>query len=158
MIDLNGSGVARGDARYGSRANDATEKCFACGKPLGANPSLADTRDGQTAHVGSECMRKIEAAGETGWQPPRGGPKLYPLSKENASAPVGAMHLLFEDDYAGRTSIPVSDVRDASDKYRAYVEKYDLGSSEISFGQVVVGGKKVAEVSYNGRVVLENRG
>ena len=57
--------------------NAIKERCFACGRPLGANPRLADTRDGQTAYVGSECWGRIVAAGEVGWQPPRGGPRLY---------------------------------------------------------------------------------
>ena len=52
-------------------------KCFACDKPLPVNPTLADTRDGQTVYVGPECLRRIRAAGEAGYQPPRGGPRLY---------------------------------------------------------------------------------
>jgi hypothetical protein len=51
--------------------------CFACGRKLGNNPRLVDTRDGQMVYVGSECAKKITKAG---WQPPKGGPKLYPLS------------------------------------------------------------------------------
>ena len=53
------------------------ETCFACDKPLHGNPTLADTRDGQTVYVGPECLRRIRAAGEAGYQPPRGGPRLY---------------------------------------------------------------------------------
>lgn len=52
-------------------------KCFACDKRLGKRPSIADTRDGQFVFVGSECYRLIVAAGEVGYQPPLGGPRLY---------------------------------------------------------------------------------
>lgn len=54
-------------------------KCFACDHALGKNPTLVDTRDAQTVYVGSECLKKIKAAGESGWQPPKGGPRLYLL-------------------------------------------------------------------------------
>lgn len=50
-------------------------KCFACDKPLKGVWHLAATRDGQVAYVGPECRRKIT---EAGYQPPKGGPKLYP--------------------------------------------------------------------------------
>lgn len=54
-------------------------KCFACGRKLGASPRWADTRDDQRVLVGRECAKPIEHAGEHGWQPPKGGPRLYPL-------------------------------------------------------------------------------
>ena len=60
--------------------------CFACGRKLGRNPTLADTRDGQTAFVGSECWKLIKKAGEAGYQPLRGGPKLWcvpPVSSQS---------------------------------------------------------------------------
>ena len=79
----------------------------------------------------------------------------YRAVAENA-APVGAMTLLIDGDL-GREAMPVADIRDASRKYREYVERNDLGSSQVSFGRVVVGGEQVAEVWYNGRVVLENK-
>lgn len=60
---------------------DQDEKCFACGKRLSKNKlgqHLADTRDGQTnLPVGSDCYKKIISAGELGYQPPKGGPRLY---------------------------------------------------------------------------------
>jgi hypothetical protein len=56
------------------------EPCFACGRP-GAT-RMVDTRDDQIVRVGSDCYRKIESAGEKGYQPPRGGPRLY-LMKEH---------------------------------------------------------------------------
>lgn len=63
--------------RAAARRRDA--RCFACGRPLGANPHRADTRDAQVVDVGRECYRLIEAAGEDGYQPPRGGPRLWLL-------------------------------------------------------------------------------
>lgn len=57
----------------------ARDKCFACDKPLGKSPALVDTRDAQTVYVGSECFKKIRAAGDSGYQPPLGGPRLYLL-------------------------------------------------------------------------------
>lgn len=58
-----------------------TERCYACDRKLGKAPVLVDTRDDQTVFVGSECFKQIEAAGEDGWQPPKGGPRLYLLAK-----------------------------------------------------------------------------
>lgn len=55
------------------------DKCFACGKRLGKTPALVDTRDGQRVFVGRECYKLVRDAGENGYQPPLGGPKLYPL-------------------------------------------------------------------------------
>lgn len=60
---------------------DNTNKCFACDKRLGKNPKTADTRDDQIVFVGSECFKMIEKAGEAGYQPPKGGPRLYPLAE-----------------------------------------------------------------------------
>lgn len=55
------------------------EKCFACGRRLGKYPILVDTRDDQTVYVGRECAKLVAAAGERGYQPPKGGPRLFPL-------------------------------------------------------------------------------
>lgn len=60
--------------------------CFACGKRLGKNPRLADTRDGQTVYVGSECYELIRVAGTNGYQPPAGGPRLYLIVELEAAA------------------------------------------------------------------------
>ena len=51
--------------------------CFACGKRLSDNPYLADTRDDQIVYIGSECYKRVRIAGEAGYQPPLGGPRLY---------------------------------------------------------------------------------
>ncbi len=52
------------------------EPCFACGKGT-SKPQLADTRDGQIVRVGRECHVLIREAGAAGYQPPRGGPRLW---------------------------------------------------------------------------------
>jgi len=54
-----------------------TRYCFACDRPLGRSPQLVDTRDAQLVYVGAECFKKIRTAGDSGWQPPKGGPRLY---------------------------------------------------------------------------------
>lgn len=64
----------------------SVDKCFACDRPLGRDPRRADTRDGQRVYVGRDCHRKIAAAGEDGYQPPTGGPRLWPLSEFDARA------------------------------------------------------------------------
>lgn len=56
----------------------ADERCFACGRPLGRSPALVDTRDGQRVFVGRSCARLVERAGDAGYQPEAGGPRLYP--------------------------------------------------------------------------------
>lgn len=55
------------------------ERCFACGRPLGCTPRTVDTRDDQFVFVGMECLKLVLAAGDAGYQPPRGGPRLWPL-------------------------------------------------------------------------------
>lgn len=57
-----------------------TARCFACDRRV-KNPTLVDTFDGQTVLVGSECFRLIKSAGNQGWQPPKGGPRLYTIPK-----------------------------------------------------------------------------
>lgn len=56
------------------------DRCFACDRKIGKRgPCDADTRDDQIVYVGEECAKKIRAAGDAGYQPPLGGPKLYPM-------------------------------------------------------------------------------
>jgi hypothetical protein len=62
---------------------ECNEKCFACERPLSLRPGLADTVDGQRVYVGRDCFLKIIAAGSAGYQPPKGGPVLYPLPGSN---------------------------------------------------------------------------
>ncbi len=55
-------------------------KCFACDRVIKRKQPLeADTRDGQIVFVGSECFKMIMASGEAGYQPPKGGPRLFPM-------------------------------------------------------------------------------
>jgi hypothetical protein len=51
-------------------------RCYACDRKLGKSPKLVDTRDDQLVYAGSECFKQI-IKNKNGWQPPKGGPKLY---------------------------------------------------------------------------------
>ena len=62
--------------------------CFACGKKTGTNPNIADTRDDQIVFVGMECYRRIVAAGDAGYQPERGGPRLWTIPKGLTQAEI----------------------------------------------------------------------
>lgn len=59
------------------------DKCFACDKKLNHRPLAFDltywarTNDDQFVHVGSKCITRILKAGKVGYQPPKGGPKLF---------------------------------------------------------------------------------
>jgi hypothetical protein len=56
--------------------------CFACDKSLNKIPTrglLVTCADDQTVFVGAECFRHIKAGGAAGWQPKKGGPRLYLL-------------------------------------------------------------------------------
>lgn len=53
--------------------------CFACGRRLGKNPLVVTCVDEQDVTVGRECAKAIQAAGAAGYQPPRGGPRLFLL-------------------------------------------------------------------------------
>ena len=64
---------------YPSRWISSDQHCFACGKKLGMMPQLVTCKDDQTVHVGIECYRLIKATGKDGYQPPKGGPRLYLL-------------------------------------------------------------------------------
>lgn len=64
------------------------EKCFACDRRLGNKPMTVATSDGQRVLVGSDCLRRIVDAGADGYQPPKGGPKLFALM--HAPAPTKA--------------------------------------------------------------------
>lgn len=57
------------------------KKCFACDKRLGSKPAIVDTRDDQTVFVGSECYKKIKAAGEKGYKP-AGCMRLWTLNAD----------------------------------------------------------------------------
>lgn len=57
-------------------------RCFACGRKVGVGAAKADTREDQWVYIGSECLKRLHDAGEAGWQPPRGGPRLYVMTDE----------------------------------------------------------------------------
>lgn len=57
-------------------------KCFACDKPMKGRKYMADTRDSQTVLVGPECFKRIQAAGDEGYQPPLGGPQLFEMNQQ----------------------------------------------------------------------------
>ncbi|WP_187084021.1 hypothetical protein [Ramlibacter albus] len=64
------------------------ERCFACDRVIrDRNPLRADTRDAQLVFVGSDCYRKIVNADDDGYQPPKGGPRLFALPA--GAAPAG---------------------------------------------------------------------
>lgn len=68
-------------------------KCFACDRPFrtAAVRALASTSDGQTVYVGPECYRHVIACEADGYQPPKGGPRLYELRYvDGADAKGGA--------------------------------------------------------------------
>lgn len=59
-----------------------SDKCFACDRPI-IDGYLVGCADEQDVSVGNECFRNIRRAGESGWQPPLGGPRLYCLEIAN---------------------------------------------------------------------------
>lgn len=58
------------------------EQCFACGTRM-SRPNFVFTEDRMSdgrhyeVHVGPECFKRVIHSGESGYQPPRGGPRLY---------------------------------------------------------------------------------
>jgi hypothetical protein len=70
-----------------------THKCFACDKKLGKNPVLVDTRDAQTVFVGRECFKLIKASGDKGYQPPKGGPRLWTIDEVRFPPSVYASYI-----------------------------------------------------------------
>ena len=54
-------------------------RCYACDRLIRTRraPCEVFTSDRQLVWVGSECYRKILAAGGSGYQPPLGGPRLF---------------------------------------------------------------------------------
>lgn len=51
-------------------------RCYACDK-LRSRRNRIFTSDGQMQYVGAECFKKIRKAGQAGYQPPLGGPRLF---------------------------------------------------------------------------------
>lgn len=67
-------------------------KCYACDRVL-KKPHTVYTGDdgGQRQFVGAECFQHVLAAAATGYQPPKGGPRLY------ATRPTDAVSGLTSD-------------------------------------------------------------
>lgn len=55
------------------------ERCYACDKQIRNTPYLVDTRDAQVVFVGPECFKRIRDSGPDGYQPPKGGPRLWTI-------------------------------------------------------------------------------
>lgn len=53
--------------------------CYACGRPmLGTGSRVLTEDDGhQRQYVGPDCYQHVVDAGELGYQPPKGGPRLF---------------------------------------------------------------------------------
>lgn len=59
------------------RSSGDAAPCFACGKLIRGTPHKARSRDDdQNVFVGPDCYAHITKAGNTGYQPPKGGPVL----------------------------------------------------------------------------------
>lgn len=76
------------------------ERCFACNKPLAKAKAgcLVDTRDGQTALVGPDCFKRVQRSGDAGYQPPLGGPRLYPLADPALPQPYDGIGAVTRQD------------------------------------------------------------
>jgi hypothetical protein len=63
-------------------------RCYACDRAL-KKPREVYTADdgGQRQFVGPECFQHVVAAGDAGYQPPLGGPRIY--AARSAEAPLG---------------------------------------------------------------------
>jgi hypothetical protein len=67
-------------------------KCFACGKPLrtpSRSPVVVTADLAQGVQVGPDCFKQIQAAGDAGYQPPKGGPRLLVLTDERELVLLG---------------------------------------------------------------------
>jgi hypothetical protein len=54
------------------------EPCFACDCPMNSK-YLVRCIDEQTVFIGSECFKRVRTAGADGWQPSKGGPRLFTI-------------------------------------------------------------------------------
>lgn len=65
-----------------------------------ASKHLVTCADDQTAFVGPECFKKIRAAGDDGYQPPLGGPRLYLIEvKSNRAALLDESSKRYESEW-----------------------------------------------------------
>lgn len=65
-------------------------KCYACNRVL-KKPHAVYTADdgGQRQFVGPECFQHVLAAGDAGYEPPLGGPRLYAARPAQATPGPG---------------------------------------------------------------------
>ena len=63
-------------------------RCFACDRQLGKTPQLVTCADEQDVFIGAECAKHVAHAGAEGWQPPKGGPRLYLLAHDPKGKPT----------------------------------------------------------------------
>ena len=54
-------------------------ECYACGRDMRCAGFAVRTSDGQHQEVGKDCYQHVKRGAENGWQPRRGGPRLYTL-------------------------------------------------------------------------------
>lgn len=59
-------------------------RCYACDRPIRGNRHPTFTSDGQTQHIGIECARRVYKSRSEGYQPPKGGPRLYAFAVQEA--------------------------------------------------------------------------
>lgn len=62
-----------------TRPKNVPEPCFACGNSLQEIGRPVTTINGQGPWVGQECgcYQHVKEAAEAGYQPPKGGPRLW---------------------------------------------------------------------------------
>lgn len=66
-------------------------KCYACDRRIGTGTVVYTSDDGQQQQlVGSECYVHVKDAGAAGWQPPKGGPRLFAHKADAAASGVSA--------------------------------------------------------------------
>lgn len=67
--------------------SEQDDKCYACGRGFRRSDTrrFAVTSDGFTVYVGSDCHRHICSARGAGFQPPRGGPRLFKPSPQTCA-------------------------------------------------------------------------
>lgn len=123
------------------------EVCFACGRRLGKNPTLVTCVDEQDVFVGSECAKMIDKSGATGWQPPRGGPRLYSL-RHDPKHPAGQpyLELCARMDRARRGLITKQQQRQIDQLSRLLQKMGASGALEILALQVDTGGS-ISDIS-----------
>lgn len=57
-----------------------TDRCFACSRKLPkAGAHVVACIDDQTVYLGPECFKHVKRSGIEGYQPPKGGPRLYTI-------------------------------------------------------------------------------